>query len=200
VTGKNMQSYVVKNLSNLFTHLNDQSACVMWIQSKDDQRPLYVNSQYEIFLKRHAEKTSPVVDAVARISSYVEQQLGLLANSITSFNTIVEYGFQQDGSQAYLLIDENQQIIGYAGVAQLMTNAKPISNSIIVLDGDQPVEITPKEMQCLTHMMAGRSAKQTAALMKLSQRTVEFHLDNIKEKANCRTKIELLAKMHYIES
>jgi DNA-binding CsgD family transcriptional regulator len=194
-----MQSYVVQSLSTLFMHLNDQSATVLWIYSKDYQRPLYVNSQYNVFLQQNSEKISPVIDAVAKISSYVEQQLGLRANIVGSDN-IAECELQHDGSQAYLLVDENQQIIGYAGVAQLMNAAIPVSNRISVMDGGQSVDLTPKEMECLIHMRTGRSAKQTAALMNLSQRTVEFHLDNIKEKANCRTKIELLAKTRHSES
>jgi DNA-binding CsgD family transcriptional regulator len=43
--------------------------------------------------------------------------------------------------------------------------------------------------------MQGKSAKQTGAILNISQRTVEFHLDNIKQKAQCRTKLELLGQV-----
>lgn len=58
----------------------------------------------------------------------------------------------------------------------------------------KPIELTTRENECLYYLLAGKSAKQTAAIMNISQRTVEFHLDNIKLKAGCRTKLELLSK------
>ncbi len=57
------------------------------------------------------------------------------------------------------------------------------------------VSLTRREIETLEHLMLGLSAKQTASKMFVSTRTVEFHLNNIKEKVGCRTKIELLSKI-----
>jgi DNA-binding CsgD family transcriptional regulator len=64
-----------------------------------------------------------------------------------------------------------------------------------VIYNKKTVIFTAKESQCLYYLLQGKSAKQTAALLSLSQRTVEFHLNNAKAKAACRTKLELLSKV-----
>lgn len=62
---------------------------------------------------------------------------------------------------------------------------------------DALVDLTEREVECLSHLLKGKSAKLTASLMNISVRTVEFHLNNIKLKAKCRTKLELLSKISY---
>jgi|LakMenE01Jun11ns_1017448.scaffolds.fasta_scaffold9921752_2 DNA-binding CsgD family transcriptional regulator len=49
-----------------------------------------------------------------------------------------------------------------------------------------------REEQCLESYRKGRSAQATAALLHLSQRTVEHYYDNIKNKLGLRSKTELL--------
>lgn len=76
------------------------------------------------------------------------------------------------------------------------TNAASSSREKLILkSGKRLVELTQREIECLTHLAVGKSAKQTASIMNVSPRTIEFHLDNIKEKAQCRTKLELLSKV-----
>lgn len=58
-----------------------------------------------------------------------------------------------------------------------------------------PVKISGRENQVLEQVLNGLSAKQIASCLKLSIRTVEAHIANIKKKACCRTTIQLIAKM-----
>lgn len=57
------------------------------------------------------------------------------------------------------------------------------------------IYFTRRESECLVLLTTGQTIKETAATLKLSPRTVEFYLKNIKEKLQCRTKIELLEKI-----
>ena len=52
--------------------------------------------------------------------------------------------------------------------------------------------LSPRERECVTLFKQGYTAHATAALLGLSQRTVEFYFDNIKTKLNCKSKWELL--------
>jgi len=54
--------------------------------------------------------------------------------------------------------------------------------------------LTAREQQCLDLFKQGRSAQATAAILDLSQRTVEHYFDNIKIKLGCYSKRELLEK------
>lgn len=53
--------------------------------------------------------------------------------------------------------------------------------------------LSPREKECIKFLLADQSAKQTALLMGLSTRTVEYYFENIKNKLNCYSKYELLS-------
>ena len=52
--------------------------------------------------------------------------------------------------------------------------------------------ISSREGECLFYLMRGKSARETGALLNLSQRTVEYYLDSLKDKLNCRKKSEMI--------
>ena len=53
-------------------------------------------------------------------------------------------------------------------------------------------KLTPRERQCLKLLTEDKSAKETAALLGLSRRTVESYFENIKNKLSCTYKHEVL--------
>lgn len=53
--------------------------------------------------------------------------------------------------------------------------------------------LTPRERECLHHFLQGKTAGETADILSLSSRTVEFYFDNIKDKLGCLSKREVLA-------
>lgn len=59
----------------------------------------------------------------------------------------------------------------------------------------EPVALTKRESECLSYLLEGKSAKQTAGILNISVRTAEFHLDNIRQKAKCRTKLEIFGRI-----
>ncbi|MBX9585811.1 MAG: LuxR C-terminal-related transcriptional regulator [Gammaproteobacteria bacterium] len=61
------------------------------------------------------------------------------------------------------------------------------------------VRLTHREAQVLDHLKQGKTAKETGREIFLSQRTVETHLENIKNKTGCKTKLELMSKIIHFE-
>lgn len=55
--------------------------------------------------------------------------------------------------------------------------------------------LTAQEIVCLSYLLQGMPSKHIALRMNLSIRTVEFHLENIRKKFNCRTKVQLISKI-----
>jgi len=53
--------------------------------------------------------------------------------------------------------------------------------------------LSSRERDCLRLLLRGNSAKDTATELNLSQRTVEFYLENVKNKLNCGGKRELFS-------
>ena len=54
------------------------------------------------------------------------------------------------------------------------------------------LKLTIREEECVQHIVNGLSYKQISVRMNLSPRTVEQYADNIKSKAGCQSKYELI--------
>lgn len=55
-----------------------------------------------------------------------------------------------------------------------------------------PFNFSKREMECIFYLLRGKTTKQTSEILNLSKRTVDYYIENIKNKAGCRTKSELL--------
>lgn len=53
-------------------------------------------------------------------------------------------------------------------------------------------KLSAREMECLSYYLKGKTLKEIAAVLNLSQRTVESYYENIKSKFGCDTKTELI--------
>ncbi len=51
--------------------------------------------------------------------------------------------------------------------------------------------LTIRELECLSYFTTGKTSKEIARLLDIAPRTVEAHLNNIRIKTDCQTKIEL---------
>lgn len=54
---------------------------------------------------------------------------------------------------------------------------------------------TARELDCIKFTMSGLSAKEIARKLDISYRTVELHLEHIKRKLKCNSKLEMIAKL-----
>lgn len=57
---------------------------------------------------------------------------------------------------------------------------------------NKDIPFTKRECECIFHLQQGKSAKMTGDALCVSARTVEFHLKNACDKAQVRSKIQLL--------
>lgn len=64
---------------------------------------------------------------------------------------------------------------------------------------EMPKSLTPKEIEIVKHVVNGLSASKIADLLSISPRTVEHHLERIKDKFDCLTKAELIQKIRQID-
>lgn len=56
------------------------------------------------------------------------------------------------------------------------------------------LELTQRQSQCLYYLILGMTAKQIGKIINLSPRTVEFYINQLKEKFSCRNRSELIRK------
>lgn len=57
------------------------------------------------------------------------------------------------------------------------------------------IAFSKREAECLKYLHRGKSAKEIGRLLKLSHRTIETHINNIKEKTQIKSLAELLIKL-----
>lgn len=75
-----------------------------------------------------------------------------------------------------------------------------LPSSVALAKGDPKIRaflkavsgLSPQEERCLELFKEGKSSQSTAAIMGLSQRTVEHYFENIKNKLGCTSKYDLL--------
>jgi DNA-binding CsgD family transcriptional regulator len=60
----------------------------------------------------------------------------------------------------------------------------------------QKYNLSKRESECLFYWLRGKTAKDIAAIMQLSPRTIETFLDRVKNKLGCFTKAEVFDKAH----
>lgn len=60
--------------------------------------------------------------------------------------------------------------------------------------------LSSQERECLKHLLQGKTAKETASLMNLSFRTVEYYFENVKNKLQCFYKRELIPFSRLLEA
>lgn len=128
-----------------------------------------------------------------------------------------ESGFRQNGMPIHALVvklpwyDMANTIKGIFGCAIISNEITSIANFLTIIKewgllnkpkiaNNQPeyfiasVKFSKREYECLYYTVRGKSAKQIAFHLKISTRTVEEHLINIKNKLNVYSKNELIDK------
>ena len=71
----------------------------------------------------------------------------------------------------------------------------PTKNKFYILVDDQAIQLTATESKCIYYIMQSYSAKSIANILKVSVRTIEGHIQNIKTKVHCKRTLELANKI-----
>ena len=58
------------------------------------------------------------------------------------------------------------------------------------------IHLTQRELQVLSYLFRGKSARETGEVLHLSQRTIEYYLNSLKYKLNCKKKSELIEQIY----
>jgi len=60
---------------------------------------------------------------------------------------------------------------------------------------ERQIPLTLREAQCLYFLLQGKTAKMIGKILKISYRTVEIYFDKLREKANARTRLDIIRKL-----
>jgi DNA-binding CsgD family transcriptional regulator len=133
------------------------------------------------------EKKQPIAFAGIGLPSEESHWTKQMNEEIQVSPTPLEKGF-------FLLIHEILKLTPQPLNTLFKTHTAPIEKNIVYFK-NSAYKLSLREAQCLFYSANGYSAKGVAKNLKLSPRTIETHLENIKNKLHCRNKLELIGNV-----
>lgn len=129
------------------------------------------------------------------MQSFYIENLDLLKKFITAFNrnaseiitpTSSNLAIYKDFKIKAVIIDDYE----LKKINEFIKATNVNKHPIITQKGE--VFLSKKELLCISNLAAGKSAKQIASGLGSSQRTIEKHVENIKNKLGCHDKAALI--------
>jgi DNA-binding CsgD family transcriptional regulator len=202
-----------------FTNQNGQPSCVAIYQKNLDFKYSYVDDGYINVSKLHYDEIVGVSDdAHPMWAEYVsfrrETDIQAISGKTVMFIEETKTG---DGAR-YLafaqkkpLFDALGNIVGVDGKTKILGDETVMSlanliNSDSKMFGADKIDkycveqeyqgLSKRESECLFYLVRGKTIKEIGAILGLSPRTVETHINHIKEKLNCHSTSQLIDKAY----
>jgi DNA-binding CsgD family transcriptional regulator len=99
------------------------------------------------------------------------------------------------GKKAKLLSDEERRVTYNNNSGNITQTSHNKPKSLVAYGlGDKhgSAYFTRREAECMVLLLKGKTINSVAYALKLSPRTVEYYIKNMKSKLGCRTKFELV--------
>jgi DNA-binding NarL/FixJ family response regulator len=137
----------------------------------------------------------PVMSGLEATKKILEAQPGsaILLLSMHSEDTLVRQAMQA-GARGYVL--KNAMDLDLAGAIKSVAAGKTVLDPQVAkpqaLKGERETGLTPREMEILQHIVAGKSNKEIASDLELSVNTVAVHRANIMDRLGIHKTAELV--------
>jgi DNA-binding CsgD family transcriptional regulator len=173
-------NYVCINISvnaraRYFTHCVYTDACVKQFAS---------NAAIQVEMKGNNKLGSGDIDSALKRSAHIVLALN-----------------KRRGETAFLGINSAEALQRPAGYDALLRECRILANyfhgHVLRMNGydtDQEILISARELDCLKWTAAGKTALEASIILGISERTVRFHLNAAREKLDCVTTTQAVAK------
>lgn len=192
-----------KNLGNQLVELNEESLAVSGFQSRSDAlRGLFYDAVSD-------EDQARII--IGNNQYVMSSENILVVDESVSFVDIdavhaISFKFPWYGSNNELVglfgCAINLSCASVADIARQLTmisnkfiGAESVVNKMTTLPQLKGVTFTSREMEVIELIMRGKTMKEIGAQLGLSRRTIESYFQNIKMKANVKTRSQLFDKM-----
>lgn len=189
-----------KSINSVYMEVNSACAELFGINNK---REVSGFTDYDIpckiseFAETFQQQDRLVVDTgnsikILEIHTCAKNQLKIMLNTK---NPLRDDNDKIIGTFAYC-IDISKQLGEIANVLSTISDCgdskKLMKGSYLLHHDELNSFLTNREMDCLFYLLRGKSSKQTAAILKISFRTVEQYIEQVKNKFQCETKSDLI--------
>jgi DNA-binding CsgD family transcriptional regulator len=197
----------VKNIHSIYQYNNKQFASLMGLKSAisltgyQDKDLTRDKSKLNLYLQHH-EHVLDTCTSLQTQADVVPKHNPLLAKLVSGMmhpvfdnytKPVAVLGIMQLHNQLFQLdIDTAVSLTGEELGEVLSRHSYPIKL------GDRTISLSKREVQCLVALFKGCQAGEIAAQLKLKQSTVEFYLENLKNKLGESKKSALIqAAIHH---
>ncbi|MFK5984013.1 MAG: helix-turn-helix transcriptional regulator [Pseudomonadota bacterium] len=173
---------------------------------------IYTNEEFAMFadcdspnqLKNKRDNDLPWRDQ-ARFLQSIDHRVISSSNYFQEFINIhhPKHGTCQFLTTKKCLYDIHNSISGVIGMSVCLTGKKKFLGKYYFQDGrlylgDEFATnyLTSQEIRVYKTVLMGYSAKEAGVLLKISGKTVEFHIEQLRKKINCNNKGELIRKAY----
>jgi len=156
-----------------------------------------LDNKYEIFWFHSSSKKNLKefylnnLDVLAKFITYFREQAAQLISDSEKSKIIIPSRCRCDRFKNFILSLSNK---GSFETLQLRNLHKTLNiRKYSINRGGKLVNITNRERECLLYLEAGLPAKKTGSLMGISPKTVQNHLQNLRDKLGVFSKEQLLS-------
>lgn len=165
---------------------------------KNDQNIIRFGKEQTIEEKAFSGKESPVIFLSTKMPLYDGngEVTGLIGASvdITKHQKIIDFFKQIVKLSDFTLKNiQSNKCDKYISLVEFVNDAE--LKRFHLLGEYENIYLSKREAECVLNASLGKTAKETAKILNLSHRTVEFYLNRIKVKLKCRTITELLGRL-----
>lgn len=182
-----------KNRDSVYTDINQDCAALFGFNKKktmigftDEEIPCRIAEFADLF--RQQDKTVMTSGAPLRLLEMHHCAKNQLKIMLNTKNPLRDPKNKIIGTFAYCL-DITKQV---AQIKSLLTAISATEGSFILHQKNNDLDLTTRQMDCLFYLLRGKTSKETAAILGLSSRTIEYYIIQLKNKFSCHTKSELV--------
>jgi len=193
------------------THPDNHQESILFIQDIEDKPTSTLLEQAKLKFGVHYSMVLvyKIPDGVefyvfGLTSSKLAQKMKLY-NEIPLIRAFIRQFKEKFNSYILRLDDQPLDMLKLKGSSFLKPNFNPYPQSVERVEFleqigiEVPKSLTPKETQIVRLLVKGLSAPKIADHLLISPRTVEHHLERIRDKLNCMTKSELIQKIQQFD-
>lgn len=165
-------------------------------------------ARYQLWLS--AREDDPMNRLYKELRAIFKLDFGLTISDVTDAHLDCYLLAGPQGKTAVLdeylnqLVELNDAIAGYQRHAEQYLQAigtvasedQSIERKDAAMGAGRRTKLSRRELQCALHCREGRTAKETAEILNLSRRTVEYYLEKVKIKLDCTSKYQLITKLY----
>lgn len=216
----------ISDISDLFSFVETDTNTVLWIRNANYQKQLFVSKNYEIYFGQSTNALYEYPNSWFERVNFDRsgeniQDKRLQENSVTlSYQAIgIDGQLSQVRDKSFIVYDtKGTQPIAVIGIAKCEHNQNLSDNALnrqidsientehiiktilktqsINSHPVQKIKLSSREKECLSHLVLGDTAKKCAIKMHISNRTVEYYIENIKNKLGVCSRSEIIAAVY----